>query len=923
MNGVLTTPTAPGTVTAFASPGKRKRRDSHEATRVNGVEENGTSTAPLAPGARRPSFFTDLLQIIKRHDPEPSILNHPLVPATESPKEPNGKRIKTSAAAANPPPTIASNVAAGSYTKLSEVMADVSQACAGVVVALEATPATDPSATTASLTIGKVLAFKDMLVKTVLADPLAGASETHSKPEPMDHATEEVENGVADGAANLAVVGESPSYRVALTLYGSAPQPRQLFSSVQKPVSVAGAPSQAGTKRVLTPLREAGLPNGISTTKIVSVPAANDGVKKPALTLGDLFPPPAALAQLMPPKQSKHSTTRGATVGWLKSTDLDSASRSNRRGTYTTQPLTTARWLSYNVPGSASDPTSSDARRQQRERALSVTEARPVATPETEVVAKHSREEAMFRRAYSAFAPSRDNSAAIVPDVVKSEVWWDRVGSKRFERWLGRDVPPASSDHELPRVEEVHDQAMEDDITEDAIESWRPDEPPAPGKTASATTTEESQTEKEVSEILKDVSDLLETVNSYQRIRHLSLTPATARPAIGPNATVASLTGSPSTPSVAELETYQMLKSQLSLLISTLPPYAVAKLDGDQLAALNITPIITLEGADYRGVMEEEELAPRTRSGAYHAAVGPPSRSSGSTGPYGTPPNGRGAYAPQMSNNRSGAPPTGQYYAPQPSPGRTPGRMSSQYQGPRPPAGAVGYPSPYGQPGRPAQGPYGPGTPGQYYQQPAYPPNQVPPGSNTPYQRPSQPAYQQNAQRKQAAPYNANALGGGRSKSPQKGGEHAHAPVYPPTPQPSSRGYFQTPGANPAPVAPASSIGASGFHTYMTAEQQASMMERQRAQIAANAAQTRAAAAHAAGATPPPPPLPLPPSTQAPMASTLSQAPQANGIRPETTSSAEKTGATTMTTTAASSANGGTNGTPTTETGTEIGTNAS
>ena len=112
--------------------------------------------------------------------------------------------------------------------------------------------------------------------------------------------------------------------------------------------------------------------------------------------------------------------------------------------------------------------------------------------------------------------------------------------------------------------------------------------------------------DKEVDEILEEISELLETLNSYQRIRNLSLNPL---PRSGSTSSVAD----PAKPSEAEVATYNTLKAQLTLMIAMLPPYAVAKLNSDQLAELNISTKIQVLTDNYKGVMEEDEAAARAK----------------------------------------------------------------------------------------------------------------------------------------------------------------------------------------------------------------------------------------------------------------------------------------------------------------------
>ncbi|KAI9814944.1 MAG: hypothetical protein M1832_005583 [Thelocarpon impressellum] len=835
MNGVLANPAPPDTITASSSvPAKRKRAAGDKpAPSKAGATASGSAEGGAA-NARRLAYFTDLLEIVKRYDSNPSVLNRPLSRAAPSSPEPSGKRSKPSEPVG--PRTIASSIASGTYTNLGSLVADVSEACSAIIAELQPRdPAKDnripsalsPQAAGDAAKVQNVLAFKEVFTRAVVGDPRVRSKDIVA----------ELVNGEAE------FVG-SGGDKTVLTLYGNAPQPKQLFSSLVEPVRVppAGAGSDAAVP-VMTPLREVGLPNGISTTKIVSVPP-EEAERKPAPTLGALFPPPAALAQLVPPKPSRHTTTRGPTVGWYQPSEADLSPRGNRRGTYTTQPLTTGRWLNYNALPQNPELGSPDARRK---RAPSFGETKPAAVSQ-EVLSAHSKakEDALFRRTYSGFAPSKDDTAAIVPQEIKSRLWWDRVGEKRFARLLtSYESIDESADAQL---ETDPLKGEEDIIKEEAIESWVPEDAP---KDLGAEE-DEADGEKEVEKLLADISDLLETVNSYQRIRHLSSGPP--RPTSAPTDALSAMTGTPLVPSSSETDVYNLLRSQLAVLVASLPPYAVAKLDGDQLAELNITPRVAVEAPNYKGVLEEDEPlkarpAPVPQAGRAPATPG-----------YSTPQPPRPGYTPQMANSRPPQPPPNQYYQqPQQSPGRPVNARAAgatpHYRTPRSVAPGPPYAqNPYGQqPPRSVQGPpYGQTNPAQYFQQPGYAYNaqqyQTPPQGGPPapaagqYQRPSQPAYQQHAQQR------------GKSSSeylsPQKSASLYTGPQQ--TPQ-QTRPYLQqtantSAAASLKPSAQSGDVGASGFHTYMTAEQQASMMERQRAQLAATGVLPPAPVASPAGA---------------------------------------------------------------------------
>ncbi|KAL8955409.1 MAG: hypothetical protein Q9193_006728 [Seirophora villosa] len=86
------------------------------------------------------------------------------------------------------------------------------------------------------------------------------------------------------------------------------------------------------------------------------------------------------------------------------------------------------------------------------------------------------------------------------------------------------------------------------------------------------------------------------------------------------------MTGTPTSPSADEVDIYNMLKSQLSIMVSSLPPYALAKLDGKKLGVLNVNTTIQVETPNHRGSLEEDEISTRGRLPVGGVAAGYPTR---------------------------------------------------------------------------------------------------------------------------------------------------------------------------------------------------------------------------------------------------------------------------------------------------------
>lgn len=852
---------------------------------------------------------------MSRHDTDPSILDLP-IPRT-SDENRSIKRTKLFEAAEETGPTsVATRIDAGTYESIGDLITDVETASLTILAQvqlkdglLNGTRQSLLSAEDRQL-VASALALKKLLNSLVLREIIQRPSELSPGLGIEENAEDEhIINGAGDNKLSRSSTDNNRDSRTVLTLYGSAPQPKQLFSSLQEPVHTQSRESKDHSKStpqsshildesdllslskidVLTPLREIGLPNGISTTQIVPV-HSTDFVQdhKRVPTLGDLFAPPSTLAQLNPPRQSKHTATRSSSVNWFNPAEAATTPKSNRRdvNTYSTEPLSTGQWLNYSIAPSPTQLSSPEAKRKQRDRALSIGESKP-ALPQEVVAAHHqAKEDALFRSAYSSFAPSHDDAAAIVPECTKNRLWWRRARERRLKTLL---IPDSASEtvHDDPQINGSarSEDADEDKIFKEAVESWTPEELPLELMDVVGNETQRNTHDKDVNEILKEVSELLETLHSYQRIRNLSLA-SNARSTVGQNSQLTAMSGSPTSPSSAEFDVYSMLKSQLSLMISILPPYAVAKLDGQQLENLSISTRIIVEGKEYRGTMEEDEFTAKARQAAFSSAAGTsartqtPNTTHGSRSGHYQPQASmsaqyaqRGAYPAQASGSRqsqtSGPYHTQQQYAARPtsSSNHYPGASTTQtYSSQRPTSATSPHPpyseQQYGQltPQSSQQNQYGQNGHRQYFQQGTtqnghtYHQNyssqhqttpQAPMQSQQYQQRPSQPGYQQRAQDSSA--YNAS-VAAARSASPQK--TQAYTPQQPrqsySTPsQGQSQGhqrqqYFQQQSQTPQYAsnlsnptsANGSVVGASGFHTHLSAEQQAIMMSRQKAQLA-------------------------------------------------------------------------------------------
>ncbi|ORY12681.1 hypothetical protein BCR34DRAFT_563209 [Clohesyomyces aquaticus] len=862
-NGTLTPPSLPPAPSS-PSPAKRKRSDTESSILYNGT--SAAASSRLASATRRPlqAVLDDILTVLQSYDTHPSLLTLPLTSTVARSTSGESATKRTKLTLPDGSTTISSLIQAGSYDSLGALQQDVDTAASGLLSSFDKGEVSAAQMSQADTQLqAKVLAFQKIL-KTMVDREEARTPAVGAQQDSIEGAKDQ-----ADESASVAVKEEEPESRTVLTLFGTAQGPKQLFSSLQQPVPVppSNAADSSGLDtavKVLLPIRESTLPNIISTTQVFPPPESAEGDKKPVATFGEVFAPPPTLPQLSPPKVTKALTTRGNTVTFVPQSSLPKPSRKSSQ-TYSNQKLSAGQWLGYGGVDMPKDPTSPTAKQKSRQRALSMGEAQQPPPVATRAAVQQAKEDALFRSAYSSFAPSRDNSTAIVPEETKNRIWWEECGEQRYNDIFPIDPRIVELD-ESPDTE-TNGAVDELDSFKEAVESFTPTKENPFQK-------EKSDLEKSTDEILEEISELLEILASHQRIRNSSLATNPRTPVIQ-NSSLASLAGSPSTPSEEEIDIYQMLKSQLTLMISQLPPYAVAKLNGDQLEELNISRTILIETTDHKGVLEEDHASRMAKAAALSAAAGLPAlsrmASSGATTSHF--PASATQYARPSSSVHAPAPRPVQtpqsYYPQQQSAHRSPSvhyqRSSTgptqSYQTPGSYASTArpSYPATQGYGQQTPRTSYTQATPGQYYsQRPAatpasyggvtnsqfyqstpqtqsqsrYPPQQV---QNGYYQRPQGVAPMQS--------FNAVASPHARTSSPLKATQPfaqsnyggARASFGTPVSGSQVRStYYGQPGTQySTPQAPTpSTVGPLGYNV-MGANTQQMMLERQQAQLAA------------------------------------------------------------------------------------------
>ncbi|KAI5922926.1 hypothetical protein F4810DRAFT_228298 [Camillea tinctor] len=704
---------------------KRKRESSNvdekqlpNGIAVNGINptnslaaitNNGSGTAAAATTTFSSSNKTkidrstvrDYFELLQSFDTTPSILKRPLPESTPS-DEPDAKRQKS--VDGTPFPSIADKVANDEYRDVEAIIIDLKTSVTEQLAELRQTePGKDPKE--ADLAIASIIDFKQK------AYGLFRREMTYPRP---THVPEVLRS--LDSTNDL---DSNASGNMVLTVFGDAPRPRQLYSSLQQPIA-------GGGKAGYQPLRETGLPTGMKAIKAVPYffPSALEKDKK-SKTLGELFPPPRNLPSLQPPKAPK-STTKGVQVGWHRP-ELTEKSK-YRAGSYFSQTISTGRWLDYS---NAAPP--SQIMTKQRERALSLAGNKPSSSD-----IEMSEMEALFRGAFSSFAPSKDDSAAMISSgLISQTMWWQRAGQRSLDRLMEAELPEEPSNETDEPTDNNPVEQVDEDLIQKAIDNW--DDSLVDPSLEEACCPKKSDEEKDVDDILQDVSDMIQTLISYQKNRNLTLPTASSqsRYAADPAHSDMLTNGTPVQPGEEETATYQALKAQLVLVIQMLPPYCVARLNSDKLDELNISTKLEIRTDEYQGVMEEDEAAARARAAqAAAASARPASHRSSST-------SSNMQYSQQYHPAATRAPmPNQPYYGPQtpvrpPQPNlqRPPQTMPAAYPS-RVPAGGYRPPSSYPTPSYPQS--YAK-PPASYAQQGAYP--GTPTQTRPPYQPPHMQGY--------------------------------------------------------------------------------------------------------------------------------------------------------------------------------------
>ena len=603
--------------TSLLAPHKRKRSES--------ADELSSNT--ITGGAKQLSAFSQRLQnalpllhkyvIVQnswcaqidcpaRADPTPSLLNHPLSLSGErSPKRPRYSSENLEA------DCISARIQSEYYHSPGSLLADVDSAVTSLILGLQSGENAIHDADSISRAANQINLFKQSLGKV-----RKHIAESDAKVRGG--------NGV-EGDSFPGRVEEIPRPAVlTLAVHAEKGPPKPLYSGLQRQNEDRGTREKIPNSNhpdELQTLDPESFPNGIALTQL---PPSNvidqAGSAKQKRNFSDVFRPHRSLKALEPPRPSRNAT-RGSSLGWVNHEDTAGSERPTPayKSDYRYASLPTGSWLHYSgAEGSAA--SDSDSKRRQRDRALSFGESRP--EPLETVEHEQAKTRALFQSAYSSFAPAFDNSTAVVPEKKRSQAWCKKIGQKRFHALVALQYPESDLDGPDTAVETM-DQA--EDGFEAAIADFEQDTLQHSSQDRSTADADP----KDVDEVLQEISDLLQTLSSYQRIRNLS-----------------KMNSGPATPTSAETDVYEVLRSNLSILVNSLPPYAVAKLNGDQLETLNVSTNIVIDMKDHVGTMEPDEYSMQRQRVSMAATQPATARASVSTAPTSRP----GNYSAQSVN---------------------------------------------------------------------------------------------------------------------------------------------------------------------------------------------------------------------------------------------------------------------------------
>ncbi|KAJ5918871.1 hypothetical protein N7454_010015 [Penicillium verhagenii] len=558
--------------TATATPGKRKRSTQDENSTIEVASSTSRDSILLHENLRT------LVGLLLKHDTELQLLSCPF---PTSAAKPRAKRAKTSGE--QDTSSIQTRVESGRYNLLQEFLSDIERASAAVIernqnqtngATTEGAPVTE--------VVNRIAAFKKHM------NSLIGQSFVNQPDVKAETLDDDEDDQLQSTVSHIGARED----KQALTLFGGNPShPKQLFSSLQKSVKVPLQSSEPGAEKfveVQEPLREGGLPNGMATTRVVPFNVESTAPKP--RTFGEVFAPRSGL----PPVEPRKRNNRNA-VSWIDPFDLvmDIKNFSGERSNSALVPHHSGQWLQYG--GISSSPSYWSRVEKHRE------DAANIGIKYADPALWTGDDSSTLQGVYSSFAPTFDSDRAVIQADAKNMIWWGKRGARRFYNWLSLATPQEDTpdDVDLEAIKNIDDKTIDE-----MINSAKPKDY-SEYLAQNEVSPKEPLESRPIDEVLAEVSHLLETLASYQNIRKNTIPSAIEH--LESNESPLPEFDDLDTPSDAERAVYDNLRSKLVSIISTLPPYVVAKVNGDQLGKLNISQKIIIESPDWKGTMEKDD----------------------------------------------------------------------------------------------------------------------------------------------------------------------------------------------------------------------------------------------------------------------------------------------------------------------------
>ncbi|KAJ9603581.1 hypothetical protein H2200_011767 [Cladophialophora chaetospira] len=512
-----------------------------------GKRKRNASPEPEAPGnSKQQTALQDVLQLLRKHDTNPSLLKYPLPAANSDVPELKRARLVKAESTTD---TIEDRILTGTYHSLHALKDDVKNVHDAILI-----DASDSAlnGTTGPEVEGQLSRMLDVLEQYSPEPPKRFESKgaMTAKADPVQQKVKQFLSlrSVVNGNANM------------------------LFSGLQV--------QQEFEKRepdALQDTAEPTLPSGFELTDFSTLGAKEVEPKtQEKRTFEKVFTTARRLKTLDLPHAAK-DVVRGNTLDFVPNSSRAENLPLNKHD-YKFARLSTGSWLSYHRSQQPRKRTQSSSFGTDFKAALAANNVRQV---------KDAAEEDLYTSVYSSFAPSSDNAYSLVSEEDLSSRWWSHHGEQKVSRMFKAvDYEATSPEGEANNSDEFADLAA----------NFEPEEEEA--------NTLPDNEEKEVDDLLGEVSEMIETLSSYQRNRSLDHLVA----------------GKLGKPEKAEFDVFEMLKDQLSILVAGLPPFAVAKLNGDQLEELNISTRVVVEVPDYPGTGLPDDLSARRQRTVQQAA---------------------------------------------------------------------------------------------------------------------------------------------------------------------------------------------------------------------------------------------------------------------------------------------------------------